>query len=89
MKKYRTWFNDIEEIEIIRETEQCVFVPSMAYKSNERREAKRSDHVNYFNTWKEAHQFLLDRENVAIKGCERQIAQHRETLKKLQEMSQP
>lgn len=85
MKKYRTWYDTkIEEIEVKRETEKFVT------EADGQRWAKRNaDFRNYFDTWQEAHQFLIDREQANIAGLEKRIAHHKETLSKLQEMSQP
>lgn len=62
--KYKTTYDSrIERVEALRETEFYLFFSSESYlrKNIERREAKRSDWNNYFDTWEEAKQFLLDR----------------------------
>jgi hypothetical protein len=85
MKKFRTWHDQIEEVEINRETAKYVILPPY-----ERRDAKRSDiGYNYFDSWQEARQFLIDREKTAIVDLLAKVKQHQETLDKLQEMSQP
>lgn len=84
MKKFCTWRDQIEEVEVIRETAKYVMLPPYGH-----RDAKRSDNRNYFDTWNEAHQFLIDREQANIAGLEKRITHHKETLSKLQEMSQP
>lgn len=80
MKKYRTWLGEIEEIDVIRETDKFV------YKNSERRDAKRSDRINYFDTWTEARDFLIDREKAAIDRARDEIDQHMEKLAKIMEM---
>lgn len=90
MKKFRTWYDTrIEEVEVTRETEQSVFLPAGTrfHKNGERREAKRSDHMNYFDTWDEARDFLIDREKDAIRGHQNDITRHQETLRKIEEMT--
>ena len=84
MKKFRTWYDQIEEIEVIRETTKYVMLPPYGH-----RDAKRSDNRNYFDTWEEARQFLIDREKTAIVDLLAKVKRHQETLSKLQEMSQP
>jgi vacuolar-type H+-ATPase catalytic subunit A/Vma1 len=88
MKKFRTWYNDkIEEIEVIRETERFVVVH--AGLSRERREARSSDNgSNYFDTYQEAKEFLIDREKDAIQGHQNDIKRHQETLQKIKDMKQ-
>jgi hypothetical protein len=48
---------NIEAFKVTRETAKQV---CYTWKGRERREAKRSDWQNWFDTWKEAHQFLLE-----------------------------
>lgn len=83
--KFRTWYDtSIEEVEVIRETEKFVT------EADGQRWAKRNaDFRNYFDSWEEAHKFLIDREMAAIKNLTNQIDRHQATLQKLQEMSQP
>lgn len=92
MKKYRTSYGEIEEIDVLRETEKCVIIQTgdgIFYKNGERRDMKRTEHsYNYFDTWQEARQFLIDRENTVIADLEKQIAAHRATLQKIEAMKQ-
>ena len=84
MKKYRTWYDDrIEEVEIVKETAQYV-----TEADGQRWTKRNQDFRNYFDTWAEARQFLIDRENAAIADHERQIAQHRATLQKIEATKQ-
>ena len=93
MKKYRTWYDTrIDEVEVIRETAKYVILATdnRFYSGGERRDAKRSDiGYNYFDTWQEARQFLIDREKIAIINLLAGAKQHRVTLQKIEEMSQP
>lgn len=88
MIKFRTRYDArIEEIEVIRETAQSVYFASdWACYSNGRREAKRTANgYNYFDTWAEAKAFLVYREQSAIRNLKQQIADHEETLRKIEE----
>ena len=85
MRKFRTFYNEkIEEIEILKETEKSVI-----YQNGDRHPKMTSDFYCHFSTWQEAHQFLIDREQANIAELEKRITHHKETLRKLQEMSQP
>lgn len=82
MKKFRIWDNKIEEIEIIKETAQYVT------ETDGRRWAKRNpDFRNYFDSWEEAHQFLMDREGKAIRDLERRIHVHEKNLEEIEAMN--
>ncbi len=61
MIKYKanSSFNEIEEVEVVRETEKCVYV-QRGLQGGERRESKLSSYDNYFSSWDEAHEFLLE-----------------------------
>jgi hypothetical protein len=66
MKKYKTTFLNaaIEEVEVVRETaKQVVFARP---RGIDYREAKRSECKNYFDTWSDAHNYL-------VAGCEKRI----------------
>jgi hypothetical protein len=57
MIKYVTGFAiNIEEQEIVRETEHMVIYNTV--NGHERREKKRSEYKNYFDTWQDAKEFL-------------------------------
>lgn len=69
MKKYKAGHycrEKIEEVEVIRETAACVYVHGWA--GRESRFAKRSDFGNYFDTWEEAHQYLIDKAQKEVDG---------------------
>lgn len=62
MKKYKVkrsypdW--KITEVDVIRETEKCIFVAGWR-DSGERRIDKSSSYECYLDTWESAHEFLL------------------------------
>jgi len=56
MIKYVTSFSiGIQEVEITRETEYMIVYD---FRGQERREKKRSEYKNYFDTWQDAKEFL-------------------------------
>ena len=76
MKKFRTWHDArIDEVEVIHETAK--FVTELDGRRYSR---------NYFNTWEDAHEFLLGREKAAIYDLEQQIAKHAKMLRKIEEI---
>ena len=61
MKKYKVtkWGGaKIEEVEVIRETEKCVFFNG--YRG-EHRAMKVTGYDNWFDTWGEAHAYLMEK----------------------------
>ncbi len=62
MIKYRSFCGEIKAIEVLRETDKMVYI------SEHTREAKRSDHQNWFDSWDDAKAFLVAKakEEVAI-----------------------
>jgi hypothetical protein len=83
MKKFRTWYDEkIEEIEIERETEKSVF-----YKNGDRHLKMCGDFYNHFDTWQEAKDFLIAREQAAIDRALREMQGHQERLEKIREMT--
>ncbi len=56
MIKYATSFSiGIQKVEITRETEHMIVYD---FRGQERREKKRSEYKNYFDTWQDAKEFL-------------------------------
>ena len=54
----------IEEVEVVRETAQCIFVPANKTKNNpngERKELKMTEWAEYYDTWAAAHAALTDK----------------------------
>ena len=88
MKKYRTWYDlKIEEIEVIRETAKYVVIA--AGRRGERRDAKRSDHTNYFDTWEEARQFLAETARREIADLEEKLVATKKELDVIEAMQEP
>lgn len=73
MKKYlaKTFYNKIDEVEILRETDHYVYI--IGYDGNEKRESKSTSHDSYFDTYKEAKDWFLKLHNDEIESLERQL----------------
>ena len=66
----------IEEVEVVRETAQYIFVPAYKTKSNpngERKELKMTEWAEHYDTWEAAHAALTDK-------AARQVANARRAL---------
>jgi len=66
----------IEEVEVLRETAQCIFFPASKTKSKptgERKELKMTEWAEYYDTWEAAHTALTAK-------AERQVLNARQEL---------
>ena len=70
MIKYHAWIC-IEEVEIVRETTYQVILKT--FGGGERRAAKQSEDSGYFDTWQEAKDFMLKKEEDKLAGIQRQF----------------
>ena len=86
MKMYRVGYSGpkIEEREVIRETESCVFFASSLYATREIREAKRD---TWFQTWDEAHAFILQRANDRANATQQQLVRDLAQVEKIKTMT--
>lgn len=81
MKKFRTWYDTIEEVEIISESARFVT------EADGQRCARRNPNSrNYFDTFAEAKAFLIDHEKTKIISLLAKVKQHQETLRKIEGM---
>jgi ribosomal protein S16 len=87
MIKYYAWVTAerIERREVTKET--ACYVTAIV-NGRTTRDAKRLDHCGYFDTWQEAHAFLISHREHQIDVLERSLAQERAKLKKLMEMTE-
>ena len=87
MIKYFAWatLGKIEKREVTKETTHYV---TAIVNGHTTRDAKRLDHCGYFDTWQEAHAFLISHREHQIDVLERSLAQERAKLKKLMEMTE-
>jgi len=86
MIKYRTYFDKIEPVTVMRETENSVY---LAGELREKREDKRSSVYNYFDTWQEAHAFLILRAEVAVSGAQSRLENEERRFRQVRGMKEP
>lgn len=88
MKKYRAdaTFGEIEQIDIIRETESSVYIASPWAGDRGDRRAKLSETRGYFDTFEEARRFLLESEEGKVAALTRELARRQERIEKIRGM---
>lgn len=88
MKKYKTggWKELIEECDALRETEHFVYLKGSL---GERRVAKRGEYDNYFNSWEEAHNFLLERAEAEVEGYQNRLESAKGRLDNIKVLKKP
>ena len=87
MKKFKatpTWA-EITEVEVLRETDACVFIASAYYKDGNRA-LKISDHDAYFDTFQEAQSHSIAQIERGIATLTRQLEREQEKLQKIKEL---
>ena len=84
MKMYRTksYSNRIEEVEIVRSTEKSVWVTreDIFGEKNKIRCLKMSDYEKYWDTYKEAKQYLIKRYENVIESLKKRLQEARSEL---------
>lgn len=73
----------IEPIEVIRETEKMVVIIGNGWSNKEYKQAKRSDFQNFFDTWDEAHQFLVISAENLVAAAEKRLSYCKTNLDKV------
>lgn len=66
----------IEEVEVLRETAQCIFVPGNKTKSNptgERKELKMTEWAEHYDTWDAAHAALAAKAERQVTNARRRL----------------
>jgi hypothetical protein len=83
MLRYKTkgWDNDIEAVEIERETASSIWI-------NGRRVRKDSCYDRFFDSWELAHDHLLKRCESQIENLKGQLARWKTELKKIKAMKE-
>ena len=81
MKQYKisSWGFKIEEVEIARKTDRCIFY---LHNGRERRESD----TYYFDTWEQARQEIIDRNMRSVKNAELQLGYAKEGLEEALEI---
>ena len=91
MKKYQTggWQGTglIQEIEVLRETDKCVYVADRFGK--ERRQMKESRYEQIHETWEAAHQFLMEGQQEKVDRLRRQLEVANSTLGNIKGLKKP
>ena len=80
--KYRVWMDEIEKIEIKRET-KC-FIEDM-----DGRKEMKDGWRKYFDSWQEAHQYLKDTSNSQLQGAIREVEHLEAKLQAIKDMEEP
>ena len=86
MIKYRTYFDKIETVKVVRETAASVYVGE---KMGGRREAKRSSFYNDFDSWQEAHAFLVSGAESYVEELRMNLERAKGRLGQIRAMKQP
>lgn len=86
MKKYKTTHgSQIEKVEILRETDQSVFIDRWG---KEARRSKRGEYCNYFDTFDEAKQYLMQESQGKIENLHIQLGYETKELAKIVKMEE-
>lgn len=67
---------EIEEVEVLRETARCIFVPVNKNKSNpagERKELKMTDWAEHYDTWDDAYAALKEKVERKVAYASREL----------------
>jgi hypothetical protein len=83
MIKYRTrWSDKIEIVTVDRETENSIW-------SAGQRSAKRSSYANYWDSWTEAHHFLLEKAEQEVNYARMKLERVKGTFGNIKGMKEP
>jgi len=88
--KYKTNYSkdEIIKVDVIRETEKCVFLESSSLSGRiaEQRESKVSSYTRYHDTWGDAHSYLLGCANSLVSSKESQFKAAKDKLAKVESL---
>jgi hypothetical protein len=90
MIKYRAeyyWNAEITKIEVEKETGKSVWYKG--YGDKLRQERKRTDNHEYFDTWEEAHDSLIEKAQIEVDSKRRQLELSRGKLGNIKGMKCP
>ncbi len=74
MNKFRVAYGEIEARKVVRETKHRIwFISSWRGKDSERSENKRSTDQNWFDTWEDAHAFLVEKAQQKVENLRLQL----------------
>ena len=79
-----TWYKagsypSIQRVDVIRETEKCVFTPGYG-RRKELRNNKCSHYENYFQSYQEAYDFLLAKKERLVENKKTQVKYYKKQL---------
>lgn len=93
MIKYRassSWGRGIEAFEVVKETEkQIVYVSDWCGKRTENRVAKASSYNMWFDTWEEAHAYLVEKANNNVERLRLQLERAKGEAGQIRGMKKP
>jgi hypothetical protein len=93
--KFETGYSadSIKQIEIERETAQCVWLYTNSIDKNNvrgtRRSAKRDSYAQYHDTWGDAHAFLIAKAEGNVAACRRSLESANGKLGNIKGMKPP
>lgn len=76
------WRGRIKTVEVERETESSVWI-------NGRRNAKLNNYKNYFDTWEEAHSYLMEKAQRKVNEARKSLEQANSELGTVKGMKPP
>lgn len=90
MKKYLTtgYSTRIIEVEILREKESSVYIPSKYGNKKEKRVLKMTSYHQYHDTWAQAHKYLLEQARMRVACAKERFTEETETLRKIEAMKE-
>ncbi len=91
MKKYKTskWDETIEEVEIVKESESCIWVNTERFgKPRLDRHLKDSAYCIYHDTWEKAYNYLLGRSKDKILAAKNRLKMAEQALVEAQALRQ-
>lgn len=89
MKMFKTWNGKIEEVEVIRETNNFVVLAVTGYQDKNIREAKHSSFHGYYNTWEDAQKNMLEEARQDVERTKDSLKFYQEVLKEIESMKKP
>ena len=83
--KYKTQFDSIKRVEVLRETENSVFIAG-GMKMQCMKEAKRGSFWSYHNSWEEDKAHLVSIEELKVKSAQVSLDSEKIQLEKVKSL---
>lgn len=91
--KTRTYSINIEPVEVEKETEHFVYIPTVSHSNKKpspsRREGKISEYSSYHDSWEDAHNFLMKRATDKVTSARVDLARANGELGNVKGMKKP